>query len=205
MSDELNTERALLLLLLLLLPIGWDHKERRRGKMNVTGDKPYDRVLTVALTLTSLLLANANKFSHAQYGKFGGRKSAGVSLDPRLGWFLMEIPAPVSFALSFYYGRKAKVAAEKAEKKRVADEAKAKAALDKAKAAQKTADEAVDTANKALNEAIEANNKAEDKTKTQKAVNAAQSKVDKAEKKAGEKAGDQLAADVRKMVSRLFR
>ena len=84
--------------------------------MNVTGDKAYDRVLTVALTLTSLLLANSSKFSHAQYGKFGGKKSAGVSLDPRVGWFLMEIPAPVSFALSFYYGRKAKVAAERAEK-----------------------------------------------------------------------------------------
>ena len=83
--------------------------------MNFTGDSSYDRVLTGAIAMTALMLSQAKHQAKAEYGKYGGRASAGVSLDPRLGWFLMELPASVAFLYSFHRGRKRKQARERAE------------------------------------------------------------------------------------------
>jgi 3-oxo-5-alpha-steroid 4-dehydrogenase 1 len=83
--------------------------------MNPTENPTYNRTLTITLALTSFLLLNANKQSRAPYGKFGGHKSVGVSLDPRLGWFLMELPASISFLYHFYIGRKLKLEKERKE------------------------------------------------------------------------------------------
>ena len=76
--------------------------------MQTTGNKTYDRTLTVALAVTSLQLVLAKYQSKAPYGKFGGKPSAGVSLDPRFGWWFMELPATLSFLYNFWQGRKNK-------------------------------------------------------------------------------------------------
>jgi 3-oxo-5-alpha-steroid 4-dehydrogenase 1 len=62
-------------------------------------DETYDLVLTVAYS-TALFTAFAGVFVIAPYGRFGS-SSFGVELNPRVGWWLMEIMATVSF-LYFY-------------------------------------------------------------------------------------------------------
>jgi 3-oxo-5-alpha-steroid 4-dehydrogenase 1 len=83
--------------------------------MEYTGDRTYDRVLTGTLGMTSLMLSLAKYQAKAEYGKYGGRGS-GVSLDPKLGWWLMELPATLSFLTFFWRGRSAKVRAEREER-----------------------------------------------------------------------------------------
>mmetsp|Transcript_22494 Transcript_22494/g.32849 ORF Transcript_22494/g.32849 Transcript_22494/m.32849 type:complete len:267 (+) Transcript_22494:43-843(+) len=60
---------------------------------------PYDTVLLVAYT-TALLSALASVFVIAPYGRFA-TQSFGIELNPKFGWWLMEIMATVSF-LYFY-------------------------------------------------------------------------------------------------------
>jgi len=59
--------------------------------MSYTGNKTFDRTLTGALAVTSLQLLFAKYQAKAPYGKYGGSPKNGVSLDPRFGWWLMEL------------------------------------------------------------------------------------------------------------------
>lgn len=67
-----------------------------------TGDPIYDTVL-VAAFLFVVAAAAGSIFVPAPYGRFTSRKG-GFSLNPRLGWFLMELPATLSFLFFFFRG-----------------------------------------------------------------------------------------------------
>ena len=82
--------------------------------MNYSGDKTFDRVLNLTVSITFLLFTQARYQKRAPYGKFGGNQKNVINLDPRLGWWLMELPATVSFLINYYLGEKRKK--EKEEK-----------------------------------------------------------------------------------------
>ena len=63
-----------------------------------TGDTRYDTALAVGFGIVAFT-AVAALFVKTPYGRFADEKF-GVGLDPRLGWFLMELPAPVTFGKS---------------------------------------------------------------------------------------------------------
>jgi len=67
-----------------------------------TGDAFYDAVLTFALGLAAVVMVLA-WLVPSPYGRFASAK-LGPSLDPRLGWFLMELPSSVVFAVAFLLG-----------------------------------------------------------------------------------------------------
>lgn len=67
-----------------------------------TGDPTYDTVLALALGFAALVALTA-PFVASPYGRFASDKF-GLALDPRLGWFLMELPATVSFLYFFFRG-----------------------------------------------------------------------------------------------------
>ena len=60
-----------------------------------TGDPTYDTVLTLAFALVVGVVI-AGRFVQSPYGRFASDKY-GISLSPRLGWFLMELPATLTF------------------------------------------------------------------------------------------------------------
>ena len=95
----------------------------------LTGEKVYDRTLGLTIFLTSLLLYNSRHQGRAPYGKFGGSEKNGINLDPRLGWWLMELPATLSFAYNFYQGRKARKAQEEKEGANAGEGPSAKTAM----------------------------------------------------------------------------
>jgi len=66
-----------------------------------TGDATYDLVLTIALSFAAFVAITA-WFIPSPYGRFASERF-GVGLDPRLGWFLMELPASLSFL--YFYAR----------------------------------------------------------------------------------------------------
>lgn len=66
----------------------------------ITGDPTFDVPLLVAFAIV-LVTAIAAPFVPTPYGRFADPKW-GISLDPRLGWFLMELPASVSFYLTYF-------------------------------------------------------------------------------------------------------
>lgn len=66
-----------------------------------TGDPIFDTVLLAALACVPLT-AFSLLFMKAPYGRFGPAKSR-LGVGPRLGWFLMELPATLSFF--FFYSR----------------------------------------------------------------------------------------------------
>jgi 3-oxo-5-alpha-steroid 4-dehydrogenase 1 len=66
-----------------------------------TGDAVYDTLLAGALAFAAVVFA-LSWFLPSPYGRFGSARF-GVSLGPRLGWFLMELPATLSFL--FFYCR----------------------------------------------------------------------------------------------------
>lgn len=68
-----------------------------------TGDSTYDTLLVLGL-VASALVALAGFVVQSPYGRFASGRF-GVSIGPRLGWFLMELPAPVSFCLFYFQGR----------------------------------------------------------------------------------------------------
>ena len=68
-----------------------------------TGDPTYDTVLTLAFGLVVLVFIGA-AFTKSPYGRFASDKW-GVNLSPRLGWFLMELPAMLSFLFFYFQGR----------------------------------------------------------------------------------------------------
>lgn len=60
-----------------------------------TGDPTYDTTLAIAL-MAIVPIALGSMFVIAPYGRFTSDK-LGATLDPRLGWCLMELPATISF------------------------------------------------------------------------------------------------------------
>jgi 3-oxo-5-alpha-steroid 4-dehydrogenase 1 len=66
-----------------------------------TGNETYDTALTVGFVIFAITVIAA-VFVKTPYGRFADDKW-GASIDPRLGWFLMELPAPLVFVW-FYVG-----------------------------------------------------------------------------------------------------
>ncbi len=71
--------------------------------IHYTGDTTYDTVLLIGFAI-ALVTMIAGAFIKTPYGRFAD-ESYGVSLDPRLGWFLMELPATLSFLFFYFRGR----------------------------------------------------------------------------------------------------
>jgi len=67
-----------------------------------TGDPQYDTPLTIAFGIVAFTAVSA-LFVKTPYGRFADDKF-GVGLDPRLGWFLMELPAPLTFVYFYLQG-----------------------------------------------------------------------------------------------------
>ena len=67
--------------------------------MHYTGDSAFDLVLTIGFAFAAFTIVGS-LFIPGAYGRFASDKM-GVNLNPKLGWWLMEIPATVSF-LWFY-------------------------------------------------------------------------------------------------------
>jgi len=60
-----------------------------------TGDATYDTVLAIGFVFAAFVVV-AQRFVQSPYGRFAS-KTWGPSLDPRLGWWLMELPATLVF------------------------------------------------------------------------------------------------------------
>ena len=67
-----------------------------------TGNATYDSVLTFAFVFAALVIVGS-LFQQSPYGRFGAT-TRGVNLNPKLGWWLMEIPATVVFAVFYFTG-----------------------------------------------------------------------------------------------------
>ena len=67
-----------------------------------SGDATYDTLLAAGLAFAAFVFA-VSWFLPSPYGRFASPRF-GLSLDPRLGWFLMELPATVSFLVFFALG-----------------------------------------------------------------------------------------------------
>src|SRR4051812_25601543 len=73
-----------------------------------TGDSTYDTLLGSAL-IFAVGVFIISWFFPSPYGRFGSQKY-GVSVGPRLGWFLMELPSTLSFLWFYTHGpRRAEV------------------------------------------------------------------------------------------------
>jgi 3-oxo-5-alpha-steroid 4-dehydrogenase 1 len=72
----------------------------RRGWSGYTGDTTYDTLIACALAFAGFVFL-ISWVIPSPYGRFSSAKY-GISLPPRIGWFLMELPATVSF-LYFYF------------------------------------------------------------------------------------------------------
>jgi hypothetical protein len=75
---------------------GW---KSRLIVVHLTGDEHFDFVLTWAMTLVVVCLC-AELSGSTAYGRFG--EGAYVSLNPRLGWWLMELPVTITFLYFFF-------------------------------------------------------------------------------------------------------
>ena len=67
-----------------------------------TGDVTYDTLLAGALAFAAFVFV-ISWFLPSPYGRFASARF-GLSLDPRLGWFLMELPATLSFQYFYWRG-----------------------------------------------------------------------------------------------------
>lgn len=67
-----------------------------------TGNTAYDTVLTIAFVFAALVIIGG-VFQLASYGRFAAT-GRGVDFNPKLGWWLMEIPATVVFAVFYLTG-----------------------------------------------------------------------------------------------------
>ena len=65
-----------------------------------TGDTTYDTVLAVGFAFAAFVVV-AQRFVQSPHGRFASEK-LGPSLDPRLGWWLMELPATLVFLAVFF-------------------------------------------------------------------------------------------------------
>lgn len=64
-----------------------------------TGDTTFDTVLTIGLAFAAFTIV-AGMFAQSPYGRFASDKY-GINLNPKLGWWLMEIPATAVFVYFF--------------------------------------------------------------------------------------------------------
>jgi 3-oxo-5-alpha-steroid 4-dehydrogenase 1 len=71
----------------------------RCSLFKLTGDEGFDFWVSVSAYLVCVC-AIAEQVQSTGYGRFGGTVSAG--LDPRIGWWLMELPCTLSFAYNFF-------------------------------------------------------------------------------------------------------
>ncbi|RMI29705.1 phosphatidylethanolamine N-methyltransferase family domain-containing protein [Nocardia stercoris] len=67
-----------------------------------TGNTTYDTILTIAFGFAAFVLIGG-LFGQSPYGRFATAK-LGFNLNPKLGWWLMEIPATVVFAVFYLTG-----------------------------------------------------------------------------------------------------
>ncbi|WP_282786299.1 methyltransferase [Nocardia sp. CC201C] len=67
-----------------------------------TGNATYDTVLAIGFAFAAFVLIGG-LFGQSPYGRFATAK-LGLNLNPKLGWWLMEIPATVVFAVCFLAG-----------------------------------------------------------------------------------------------------
>ena len=67
-----------------------------------TGDIVYDTTLLIAFGFC-ILVALGSLFMDGPYGRFSSSKY-GFTVNPKLGWFLMELPATFSFLYFFFRG-----------------------------------------------------------------------------------------------------
>jgi 3-oxo-5-alpha-steroid 4-dehydrogenase 1 len=67
-----------------------------------TGDRTYDTLLGLALVLAALVFV-ISWFVPTPYGRFASSRY-GVSVGPRVGWLLMELPSTLSFLFFFVRG-----------------------------------------------------------------------------------------------------
>lgn len=65
----------------------------------------YKFVLIGSFVYAALILVGAF-MTEAPYGKLGAERG-GINLSPRLGWFLMELPATLSFVWFYIHGKNA--------------------------------------------------------------------------------------------------
>jgi len=70
--------------------------------LDYTGDPVYDGALLAAFAFAAVT-AVAALFVKTPYGRFADDRF-GIALDPRLGWLLMELPAPVVFVWCYLQG-----------------------------------------------------------------------------------------------------
>jgi len=67
-----------------------------------TGDAVYDTVLLIGFVY-AVLVAIGGSLGKASYGIFSSKRLR-FNLQPQLGWFLMELPATVSFLYFYFQG-----------------------------------------------------------------------------------------------------
>ena len=67
-----------------------------------TGNTVYDTVLTAAFGFAAFVIVGGF-FGQSSYGRFSTTK-LGLNLNPKFGWWLMEIPATVVFAVAYLSG-----------------------------------------------------------------------------------------------------
>lgn len=67
-----------------------------------TGDSTYDTVLTAAFAFAAFVIVGGF-FGQSSYGRFSSEK-LGFNLNPKFGWWLMEMPATVVFLLAYLTG-----------------------------------------------------------------------------------------------------
>ncbi|MFE3292246.1 3-oxo-5-alpha-steroid 4-dehydrogenase [Rhodococcus sp. NPDC059234] len=67
-----------------------------------TGNTAYDTVLTLAFAFAAFVIVGSF-FAQSSYGRFS-QANLGFNLNPKLGWWLMEIPATVVFLVFYLTG-----------------------------------------------------------------------------------------------------
>ncbi len=67
-----------------------------------SGNPVYDTLLACGFFMI-LATVIASPFMASPYGRFSSERF-GITMDPRVGWFLMELPATLSFAFFFFTG-----------------------------------------------------------------------------------------------------
>lgn len=73
--------------------------------ISYTGNTTYDTVLTIGFAFAAFTIVGS-LFVASPYGRFASNKM-GFNLHPKLGWWLMEIPATVVFLWFFLQGPRA--------------------------------------------------------------------------------------------------
>ena len=70
--------------------------------ISITGDASYDLAFTVAMIIVAVTVVAA-LFIQTPYGRFAEDRW-GLQLDPRVGWWLMELPASLTFPYFYLKG-----------------------------------------------------------------------------------------------------